>query len=127
MNRIHYLLFLISVFIVLSCNKYIMTFNSEKTQSAIWEKDQQYNLIFESTPSAGYKWILLPTYDSTKVKCVNKQLTKEKKDLNLLGGKVQETWTFDALSKAKVDLVFYYKRSWEEKAIDSILYKIKVK
>ncbi|MFC2136603.1 protease inhibitor I42 family protein [Bacteroidota bacterium] len=123
--------FIILVFALLfifSCNNKIVKFNSDKVQLLNIDNNQKFILTFESTPSSGYNWILASNSDTSVVKFINKEIEKEIKNSKILGGKVNEKWEFKANKKGKANLVFYYKRNWEDKApIDSALYNIKVK
>jgi len=128
MKQLVSIIFIATLLFTISCNKRILKFNPDKEKAIKVMKNKQFTLSFESTPSSGYNWVLDYNSDSTIIEFLQKNIKKQQKDLNLLGGKVNEIWEFKANNSGKVNLIFYYKRNWEDKTpIDSALYKIKVK
>ncbi len=126
--KILYRIFLSIVLITsISCTNKIISFNTDKTKKIEVENGQEVLLSFKSTPSAGYKWVLSSKSDTASLQFIKKEINKEQKDIPILGGQVEEVWHFKAISIGKSDLIFYYKRNWENiPPLDSLLYKIKI-
>ena len=78
--------------------------------------NEQFELQFEACLTCGYEWFLEPV-DTTKVKLLSKSSEPKSQDPNLVGGNAIETWTFIGLQKGDYQLVFNYKRPWEEEIL----------
>ncbi len=74
---------------------------------------QEFTIELPSNPATGYSWqlISLPT-GSIQLQDKTFKLAEEME--NVVGAGGYEIWTFMALKKETVDLVFEYKRSWEQ-------------
>ena len=74
--------------------------------------NQEFEVVLEGVPTAGYVWQLAPATDK---EAVVKELGHEwKHSTSLIGGPSQEHFRFLALREGEVNLHFRYRRPWEK-------------
>ena len=74
--------------------------------------NQEFEIVLEGVPTAGYVWELGPATDE---EAVVKELGHEwKRSTSLVGGPSQEHFRFLALREGEVNLHFRYRRPWEK-------------
>ncbi|TSA24485.1 MAG: hypothetical protein D4R67_11705 [Bacteroidetes bacterium] len=75
--------------------------------------NEPVELKFEACLTCGYEWFL-ESVDTTKVKLLSKSSEPINPDPKVVGGNAIETWTFVGLQQGDYQLVFNYKRPWED-------------
>jgi inhibitor of cysteine peptidase len=74
--------------------------------------NQEFEIVLEGVPTAGYVWELGPATDK---EAVVQELGHEwKRSTWLVGGPSQEHFRFLALREGEVNLHFRYRRPWEK-------------
>ena len=85
------------------------------------KKREIFEISLDSNPSTGYKW---------KVENVPEMLhlVEEKYELNLnqTGGSGKVIFVFKGLNKGNCELIFIYKRPWEEQEIKKIVKRVAI-
>jgi len=86
--------------------------------------NQEFEIVLEGVPTAGYVWELAPATDKEGVV---KELGHEwKRSTSLVGGPSQEHFRFLALREGEVDLHFRYRRPWEKAFREERVFHIRV-
>lgn len=81
---------------------------------------QTFTIELESNPTTGYQW--QEKIDSEKVELIDKQFNFSSKNIGSPG---KETFTFKAISGGDSVIRLDYKRSWEEKIVESVEFDLK--
>ena len=73
---------------------------------------KNFVITLGSNPTTGYQWQLASPLEEAILKLVSSKYVPDKPQRIGSGGK--EAWTFKAIGKGKVTLVFHYVRPWEK-------------
>lgn len=85
------------------------------------QRGEKFQIALESNPTTGYGWEF--ETDPNLISLIN-QTFKPESDLIGAGG--TETFKFSALNEGEAEIVFSYKRSWEEEIIEKKVFQVKI-
>jgi inhibitor of cysteine peptidase len=85
------------------------------------QKGEKFQTALGSNPTTGYRWEF-----ETNTNLISLIDQRFKPESELIGAGGVETFTFSALNTGETEIIFSYKRPWEEKVIDGRVFKIKI-
>lgn len=86
---------------------------------------KEFNISLKGNPTTGYTWSYLLS-EAGIIEEVSNTYLAAKNDKDIVGVGGVYNFIFKPLKKGEVELTFNYTRSWEEKPIQSVIYKIMV-
>lgn len=85
------------------------------------QRGEKFQIALASNPTTGYGWEF--EINPNLISLIN-QTFKPESDLIGAGG--TETFKFSALNEGEAEIVFSYKRSWEEEIIEKKVFQVKI-
>tara|TARA_Y100000385_G_scaffold275250_1_gene319402 strand:+ start:6074 stop:6472 length:399 start_codon:yes stop_codon:yes gene_type:complete len=82
-----------------------------------------FQVELHGNSSTGYKWEIT-AYDSTVIEQIGN--VSYKADDDKIGSGGLYTWSFKTIGAGESNLLFVYKRSWEERSADDKTYNLRV-
>ncbi len=76
------------------------------------EKGSEFEIILESNPSTGFRWVIADTLNTDIVTLTTTEFIEP--DTELLGAPGEEKWTFTGAGLGETDISLSYVRPWEE-------------
>jgi predicted secreted protein len=93
------------------CLKLIAVSESDNGQEYSLSPGSTLNLMLDSNPTTGYRWIA--AYDDEMLALVGKDYQNNDQSSNLLGEGGRDLWRFKALKAGQTELKMTYARPWE--------------
>jgi inhibitor of cysteine peptidase len=87
--------------------------NADNSSKLNLKAGDSFIIRLESNPTTGYSWSLAEPLSEILQK-VSNVYEPYKTDRNVVGSGGTEVWTFKAVSKGNVTLIFQYARAWEK-------------
>lgn len=85
------------------------------------QKGEKFQIALESNPTTGYGWEFKT--NTSLIVLIDQKFEAQS---NLIGAGGVETFIFSTLNTGETEIVFSYKRSWEEEAIEEKVFKIEI-
>ena len=82
-----------------------------------------FQVELHGNASTGYKWEIT-AYDSTVIEQIGN--VSYKADDDKIGSGGLYTWSFKTIGAGELDLLFVYKRPWEESSADDKIFSLRV-
>ena len=86
--------------------------------------NDQIVIDLESNPTTGYAWEV--NYDEEYLSFTAQEYFPEPVDEEIVGSGGREVFTFNPIKVGKTELIFDYKREWEEEPIETQHFKFKI-
>jgi inhibitor of cysteine peptidase len=82
---------------------------------------KEFTITLDSNPTTGYSWV--PIFDKSFLKLRDRSF---KRNVKKFGSPSKEVFKFYPIKCGNTTLTMIYKRAWEEKEVQKIVFEIKI-